>query len=175
MNFRRIRNEYFDWLCELIPIKTRRSYHELLHYMFNKEFICTLYADENRAADGIELRGRFECETGIILDCISHEKCSVLEMLIGLSIRCEQIMENPEYDDRTGEWFWMMIDNLKLLNMYDRKFDIDHVDHVIDIFLSRKYSPEGDGNIFIIHNSRYDLSTVELWYQMNWYLEDLME
>ena len=55
--------------------------------------------------------------------------CSVLEMMIALSMRCEeQIMDDPDIGNRTGQWFWDMIDNLGLGEHERLKFDGRYVD-----------------------------------------------
>ena len=38
------------------------TYHNLLWYLFNREFIYTIDLDENRAVDGYNLRRRFAIE-----------------------------------------------------------------------------------------------------------------
>jgi hypothetical protein len=131
--------------------------------------------DGNRYEDGINLRYRFGDDEGIdsriIASCLDAGPCSVLEMMIALAIRCEEhIMDDPDYGNRTGQWFWNMINNLGLGNMNDRRFDYFATKRVIDIFLNREYSRDGEGGLFVIHDSQYDLRNVDIWYQMMWYL-----
>ena len=80
-------------------------------------------------------------------------------------------MDNPTFGDRTGQWFWDMVRNLGLMNMTDDRFDEGHVRKVIDIFLDRKYEPDGKGGLFKIRHCRRDLREVEIWCQLNWYLD----
>ena len=80
-------------------------------------------------------------------------------------------MDNPTFGDRTGQWFWDMVRNLGLMNMTDDRFDEGHVSKVIHIFLDRKYEPDGQGGLFKIRHCRRDLREVEIWCQLNWYLD----
>jgi len=136
--------------------------------------------DGNREADGIDLRYRFGYENSyedpMIAANLDDRPCSVLEMLIALSIRCEEhIMDDPDIGDRTGEWFWNMIENLALGSMSDSKFDRDYVNNAISRFLNREYKRNGEGGLFTIKHCKYDLRTVEIWYQMCWYLDDILK
>ena len=175
-------NEYFDWMCKLVSDKQYigdRSYRKLLSKLHNIPFIYTIDMDGNRAADGIDLRYRFGYERNyedyIIASFLDDKPCSVLEMIVALALRCETIMEDPDYGDRTGEWFWGMIESLGLESMDDTNFNRDYVDDVIDIFLSRGYGRDGRGGLFTIKHPKRDLRTVEIWYQMNWYLDSILK
>jgi len=175
-------NEYFDWMCQLVSDKQYigdRSYRKLLSKLHNIPFTYTIDMDGNRAADGIDLRYRFGYERNyedyIIASFLDDKPCSVLEMIIALALRCETIMEDPDYGDRTGEWFWGMIESLGLESMDDTSFNRDYVDDVIDVFLSRDYERDGRGGLFTIKHPKRDLRTVEIWYQMNWYLDSILK
>lgn len=175
-------NEYFDWMCQLVYDKQYigdRSYRKLLSKLHNIPFTYTIDMDGNRAADGIDLRYRFGYERNyedyIIASFLDDKPCSVLEMIVALALRCETIMEDPDYGDRTGEWFWGMIESLGLESMDDTSFNRDYIDDVIDIFLSRDYGRDGRGGLFTIKHPKRDLRTVEIWYQMNWYLNSILK
>ena len=175
-------NEYFDWMCQIVSDKQYigdRSYRKLLSKLHNIPFTYTIDMDGNRAADGIDLRYRFGYERNyedyIIASFLDDKPCSVLEMIVALALRCETIMEDPDYGDRTGEWFWGMIESLGLESMDDTSFNRNYVDDVIDIFLSRDYGRDGRGGLFTIKHPKRDLRTVEIWYQMNWYLDSILK
>jgi hypothetical protein len=144
------------------------------------EFIYLLPNDRNRAEDGIDLRYRYAITHGyeddydIILGYLSGP-CSVLEMMIALSIRCEEnIMDDPNVGNRTGQWFWDMVVNLGLGSMLDDRFDKRIVDRVIERFLNREYEPDGKGGLFTVRNCRHDLRHFEIWYQLCWYLDTIV-
>ena len=119
--------DYFDWMYGLVcdtKYPKKLSYRKLLNFLHNMDFTYQLTMDSNRFEDGIELRYRFGYENGydcsVIANYLDDSPCSVLEMLIALSIRLEEhIMDDPEIGDRTGQWFWNMITNLGLGSMDD--------------------------------------------------------
>jgi hypothetical protein len=63
-----------------------------------------------------------------------------------------------------------MVENMGLASMNDTRFDRDYVDGVILKFLNREYQPNGNGGLFTV-DCLSDLRTVEIWYQMCWYLD----
>ena len=184
MNCDELNDIYFEWMCQLICNNTNRDpmdYDILLHELNAVDFEYTHPMDESREDDGIGLRYRFAREelidARIIASTLDTRPCSVLEMLVALAVRCEeQIMTNPEYGDRTGVWFWTMIDNLGLRYMTDDMFDIERFFYIIDRFLDREYNYDGsNGGPFYIPNPRQDLRTVDIWYQLMWYLSSTVQ
>ena len=96
-------------------------------------------------------------------------------MMVALAIRCEEtIMDDTEYGDRTGQWFWKMISSLGLSSMSDDMFDKKYATYVINRFLNREYEPNGKGGLFTINNCDEDLRNVEIWYQLCWYLDSII-
>lgn len=177
-----VRNEYFNWLYNLVCEKrysNKISYKKLLTRLHDTEFIYLIPRDQNRAEDGMDLRWRFICETYDEQEYYEEllmyldGPCSVLEMMIALAIRCESIMDDPLYGNRTSQWFWGMIVNLGLGSMYYSNFDIQSVDYIIERFLNREYEPDGKGGLFTIRNCDRDLRNVEIWYQICWYLDSI--
>ena len=174
-----VNNEYFEWMFGLVHVKKyvkRASYRKLLMMLHDIDFRYSIPMDENRSIDGVDLRRRFMLDNGYgDLSRYLNFPCSVLEMIIALAIRCEeQIMDDPDIGDRTGKWFWDMIENLGLKSMTDTHFDRDFVNQRIDIFLNREYESNGRGGLFTVHNCGYDLRYVEIWYQMCWYLDEII-
>lgn len=170
-------SEYFNYLCSLIdhPVMNKHSYVKLLQHLGDVEFRYILPLDENRTLDGLELRNEYRDrygETGLGL-----RPCTVFEMMVALAVRCEvHIMSNTEIGDRTGKWFWDMISSLGLYSMYDSKYDPDKVNDILETFMDRKYQPNGRGGLFTVDEyAEYDLTTIEIWYQLNWYLKNIDE
>ena len=96
-------------------------------------------------------------------------------MMTALAIRCEEnIMDDTRYGDRTTQWFWGMINNLGLGSMWGDNYDKVYVDQVLQTFLNRDYAPNGKGGLFTIRNCDRDLRDVEIWYQLNWYLNSIL-
>lgn len=167
-------NGYFDWLCDLVNCTGMKlvMYYDLMGCLFHIPFRWTIEMDANREADGYNLRGRYTYETLKNPECPGY--CSVLEMMVALSVRCEEtIMDNPRFGNRTGEWFFMMLRNLKLTGMADDYFDEEYVISQVNNFLDRNYEPDGTGNIIKIKNCSEDLRTVEIWMQLLWFLDSI--
>lgn len=166
-------DRYFEWLYDLVCGKRyskQVSYRKLLMCLHDTEFRYSIPKDANRAADGVDLRRRFDRNAALYL----HRPCSVLEMMVALSIRCEEtIMDNANVGDRTGQWFWGMIVNLGLGSMLDDRFDLQYVEERIDIFLDRRYEYNGEGGLFTVKDCTDDLRRVEIWCQLCWYLDSI--
>lgn len=179
---RDVKEEYFDWMYNIVcndQYSRRSSYRSLLHYLDDTDFTYTIGMDGNRAEDGVDLRYRFAYEKGydyrVIADSIDDHPCSILEMMVALAIRCEEhIMEDSSIGDRTGQWFWNMIVSLGLGTMTDEQFDFDYVEEVVYRFLNRRYSRNGKGGLFTIEDTNVDMRSVEIWYQMCWYLDRIV-
>lgn len=173
-------NRYFRWLCDFVSdskYTKSLSYDRLFRYLFSVEFTYTIGMDGNRAEDGIALRYRFADKNNIpypiVAAYLDDHPCSVLEMMIALAIRCEnQIMEDLDIGNRTGQWFWNMVVSLGLGHMTGSSFDEEEADSIMDIFLNRKYSRDGKGSLFTVYRSKIDMRTTEIWYQMNEYLRE---
>ena len=178
-----LNKEYFNWMCELVCDEryfNRSPYQKLLSYLHDRDFVYSIELDGNRAEDGIDLRYRFAYEydydDSLIDNCLGDKPCSVLEMMIALAIRCEEhIMDDPDIGDRTVQWFWNMIDNLGLDSMSDSCFNRPCTEVIVDRFLNREYDDDGKGGLFTVERCAHDLRTVEIWYQMCWYLDTILE
>jgi hypothetical protein len=97
-------------------------------------------------------------------------------MMVALAIRCEEtIMDDTMLGDRTGQWFWGMIHNLGLSPMTESKFDEEYVNYVISRLLNREYEPDGKGGLFTVKHCCHDLRTIEIWGQLSWYLDSIMD
>lgn len=179
-----IRENYTKWLLDLVcgrRYSKQVSYRKLLLHLHRIEFTYILPMDENRAEDGKDLRWRYvithgytDDEQDYILDVLDGP-CSVLEMMVALSIRVEEeTMDDPTIGDRTGQWFWGMIVSLGLGSMYDSRFDEEYVDEVIDRFLDREYEWDGKGGLFTIRHCDRDMRDIEIWNQFNMYLNSII-
>lgn len=126
--------------------------------------------DGNRAEDGLSLRARYEDETGYS-SMMQNRPCSVLEMMVALAVRCEEdIMTDDVYGDRTPYWFDSMIFSLGLSGMTDPHYDEEYVADILYKFLYRQYGSNGRGGLFTINNPNIDVRSMEIWMQLNWYL-----
>jgi len=153
--------------------KPDKSYWELLNLMFDKPFGWSIPMDDNRLADGLDLRVEF---SHIRRPRPSLEQLdqlgqgSFLEVLIGLSRRMAFLAGG-----QAPGWAWQLLSNLELHRMWD---PLSHpkqlrAQDVMDTAISRTYSPDGTGGFFPLAWPDGDQTTVELWYQMNAYVEEL--
>lgn len=172
-----VTERYFQWICHIAMNGEAHNYQKLLHYLFHKKYRYTHPRDENREADGIDLRYRFGYLQGVSLHEIACElddkPCSVLEMMVALAIRCEEnILRDFEIGDRTYEWIQ---DMLRSLDIYqnDAVFNARHVDNVVEHFLDRDYAPDGAGGLFHLKHPPDDMRRAEIWYQAMWWIDEL--
>lgn len=168
--------KYFTWLVKQIGgfEKNGRRYEFMLSALYDRDFYWVLVNDENRAEDGKALR--YEYSKKVIDDL--EGPCRMLEMLVALAKRIERdIMADRRYGDRSGEWFWNMIDELGLDRFDDRNFDIIEVDVVLDRCLDREYQRDGTGSPFKsvrMSLGKWDnFKALELWNQANLYYGDV--
>ncbi len=171
----KIISDYFEWLVELVcgeRYSEATSYRRLLQTLHSIEFTYFVPNDQNRAADGEDLRYRYfltkcdpECEE-LILESL-YGPCSVLEMMIALSLRCEEnIMDDPSVGDRSAQWFWNMIDNLGLKMQTDSNFNEIKIISAISRLVNREYDHDGRGGLFTVNNCPVDMRKIEIWSQM---------
>lgn len=176
-----LEREYRDWLIGLAVYlcSDYGDYAELFGYLYSREFYSDIANDWNRAADGKDLRIRFADEndlaTNRILDILDGP-CTVLEMMLALAIRCEeQIMWDPDNGDRTGVWFHDMLVSMQVDEFTDDFYDEDAACRAVDTLLDRTYRRNGSGGLFTLHRSGRDMRKAEIWYQLNWYLDEIMD
>ena len=165
-------NDYFDWLY--FQVVKNGSYRKLLSMLHNMEFRYSVDYDENRAADGVNLRWYYVDDGGDDRILSWKEPCTVLEMLVALAMQMEITMEDPDVDYSMYHWFWMFMSNLDLINMTDDNYDKTYIYGRVSMFMDRTYDPDGFGNIICIPNIKEDLRDVEIWCQMCWYMDSLL-
>ena len=184
-----ISTRYFEWLCDIVTSGRRfqkLQYSKLLQFLHSVDFTYILDRDGNRYEDGIDMRYRFgetinEASQRMIGLALDSKPCSMLEMMVGLSCRCEeQIMSNSSYGNRTGNWFWSMVESLGLSWATNNKFDNAKCCRIINRFLNREYEPTGHGGLFSVeviddNGNVVDLTTQEIWFQAMWYLNYILE
>lgn len=162
---------YFDWLCDIVEInQENRSYIYLAHALHDKYFYWSVPNDDNRISDAMLLRDEY------FNGRIPNNPCSVFELLIGIAVRIEEMMCEPEKGDRTAEWFWMMMSNLNIDFYNDETYLIlmgeQNIDAIVTKLLDRTYTRNGRGGLFPLTKAKKDQRKVEIWYQMCTYLVD---
>lgn len=182
MKYETINRRYFMWIYHRVidDSLVKGTYYRLLHLLHEKTFRYSIAMDMNREEDGLDLRYRFADETEtdkrIAASVLDSRPCTVLEMMAALAIRLEeQIMAAPGKNDRTCIWFVAMLDNLGLNVMDDENFDEQESDMIIERFLDRDYERDGRGSLFYIPDCNTDMRNIEIWYQMNRYINEVIE
>lgn len=164
---------YFKYLCSLVGIDDDSVYSMLTSFLMGFPYNYIYAMDGNREIDGINLRYKFGHENGIpsavIAGEIDNRECSVLEMLIALSIRANDIVTS---EDDASFIFWSFIENLGLASQTNKMFDEDYCHICISQFLNHEYQPDGRGGLVTIPNPPTDLRYVEIWDQVMWWLND---
>lgn len=177
MSSKKIKQDYFAWLCELIHATDGEVPYLILAKELHKiEFTWSVPNDDNRASDGLKLRDEYSSRDSQYLD----GPCSMLEMLIGLSRRMDFELSKPDDDgDYTPKYFWEMIYNLGLVDYDDDRYVMLNRETpmrgVIRTLLDREYCSTGYGGLFPLNYPDTDQRDVEIWYQMNAYLEERYE
>lgn len=163
---------YFEWMCDLVcdEFHMPEEYNSLLRHLNSYDFSYDrrVLMDENRYNDGIDLRYIFKYRTDVeIAVHLDNRPCSVLEMMVALVNRCADI-----WGDGMSLWFWEMIKSLGLEGMDEDHYKFKYVNDRLDIFIYRKYEPNGRGGLFTVKNHPRDMRDVDIWCQMSWWLDD---
>ena len=169
-----VRTDYLIWLLEKVGM--RNGWWGLANLLHSIKFRWTIPNDDNRATDGIVMRDKFAYEKGLESYGALSGPCSFLEMLVALSIRCEDdIMGDPTEPPRYAFWFQEFLKNADLMQFSDERaaeigWENTDVDEIVDRILDRTYKPDGTGGMFPLREPTEDQRKVELWYQMSFWL-----
>lgn len=166
--------DYLRWLEPQIRDKhgnPDQTYWDLLKLMFEREFVPRVHNDENREADGRDLRAEFCHQRDLPLDSLENlGSASFLEVLIGLSKRLSFAAGG-----HARGWAWQFLVNLELYRMADplSRRKAKQAEDILDTCIDRTYSPDGVGGFFPLAWPDEDQRKVELWYQMAAYIAEL--
>lgn len=164
-------DRYLTWLYgQISDAKIRKgskTYWKLLQQLNATEFLDDFPNDENRSADGKELRVQWAYE--------AHEvpevewltlPCSFLELLLGLAKRMAFQAEMT-----TEFWFWQLLKNLNFDEFHDKSgYSRNFVKRRMSVVNDRAYDHMGNGGLFPLRNPSQDQRDVDLWYQMCEYI-----
>lgn len=165
--------DYLRWLAPQIGEEdgVQEPYWGLLHIMFEKEFVWLVPNDDNRLADGLDLRAEFCFSQHIRADALKNQGPSTfLEVLIGLSRRLAFAAGG-----KAPGWAWVLLGNLELTAMNDplSRRKKQQIDDILDVVIWRTYKPDGVGGFFPLAWPDEDQTKIELWYQMAAYIAEI--
>lgn len=173
---------YFLWLLDKIRIDDINvdDYTELLKILFEIEYTWVIPDDANRASDGLNLRYEFNhTYNGGGLPC------SVLEMMIALARDWEhEITYDYRIGDRSGLWFWVMVENLGLLEYTNHQLLTKTtrksggkkylVEYLVAKWLDREFDFDGKGSPFPLKHPPNNQITTKMWSQVqNFVMENV--
>lgn len=175
---------YLEWMQRLVcddrfSNTSRSSYRKLFEFLSEERynFEGQHPNDQNRAYDGIDLRYQFGYEENLpnsmIASLLDIRDCSMLELLISVAFRCEDVAEDRTQGDRLGLWFWSMLQSLGLAKMNDAWLERNgfaEAEDILNRFYHNDYEPNGRGGLFTIEGTRIDMREEEIYWQMCHYL-----
>lgn len=164
---------YFGVLCSILDHapygRDTAQYSRMLWQLHNTEFVATIDLDNNRIADALEFRRTYSYGQ------LTENVC-MLEMMVSLARRIEtDVMQGTVDFDRTGDWFWAMIESLGLSDMTNDVYDEAVISDILERFMHRRYSRNGKHGLFTVPDSAVDMRDQEIWYQAALYLTDVLK
>lgn len=140
--------------------------------LHDTEFISELEMDDNLLDNCYSMRERFCDEERVIVEL--ERPISILEIMVYISVEIEDtIMTNEEFGDRTGLWFWGMIDSLGLIKYKNLVYYEPEVNDILENFIRHNYKKNGKGGLFTVKNrSNYDARNENIWSQAMLFLSD---
>lgn len=168
---------YYKWLVSQIefPPHFKKTFDQLLRCLHETEFVWMISGDDNRVQDGRDLRTEFMYAFDIPNDFPElefPEFVSVLEIMIAIS----RILAFVAGGEAPG-WAWRLIDNLGLNHFYDplNREKLNGVNEIIQTLIWRTYDRNGKGGFFPLLFAEEDQTKVEIWYQLNAYVNEIVQ
>ena len=182
---------YVEWLesftiDERMDSSRRLSYHKLIMLLWEIEFEPSVGNDHDRAAEGLELRSRYNdilARKAGEGDFVTPDvraifgECRVLEMLIALSMRMYDLMQDMGIYNSVSRWFWEIMSNVGFDILDDDTWDESDesafsneqfVRYSCDEIMQGFGQAVGKkGGWFHVE----DWDSIEIWYQMHGYLK----
>lgn len=178
---------YVDWLesftiDERIDPHRRLEYHNLIRVLWEIDFEAFVGNDYDRAAEGLELRTRYndilarKAGRGRFVTPDVHEifgECRVLEMLIALSMRMYDLMQDMGVYNSVSRWFWEIMECVSFDMLDDDSWNVDQNDEefvrdICDRIMHGDGLRQGRRGGWFLQK---DWEDVEIWYQMHAYLK----
>lgn len=182
--------EYFEWLVSKVtsPVvpadESARAVMSALYSIRIRDL--PMAEDEPRLVDGKQLRMEYEderCVNAFAPEDVANpdaDLCTVLEMLVALSRRMDDIMRDPlDMSSSAPSWFWGMVSTMVGQWYYPCcywSFPVNSATvHIVSDcalrFLGRQYDGSGhNGNIFVGLPPGIDIREIDIWTQACWFM-----
>ena len=161
------------WLMQFVASDHDISaYTRLFSELQSIPFVAVMPRDNDRIGDAELQRMEFMNEAGISLPVDISSGPSVLEVLVALARKLDDLIGYPESSPE--RWFWYMLSSIGLVGYEDHGFVKEAVDEMVRRFLNREYAPDGKGGCCYFPCGK-DLREVDIWYQWMWFLNSLEE
>jgi len=162
-------HEYFKWLCVEATGPDYPFYSHLLRVMHDVSFLYFVDHDRNRLYEALELRREFTGEEYV--DLYTEEpRVSMLELVLSLAIKCNDM--TFEYYGDVTYWFKQLLSNCGLDKFVGVNRNEEVVRDILNRIIHRRYDRNGVVGLFPLNNTEFDQRKVEIWYQMNAYLNE---
>lgn len=183
---------YFRYLCDLSGLNggvaqmstqyADQTYFYLAWTLHSIRFFGGVPNDENRAADGKNLRKKFSHIHSSFKDysVLCTPSATVLEVISALAERIDSSLYSLSEDSEESihEWVMIMLQNLGIDKYNDSVWNIEAYEDVknkIFVMLNRDYDEDGHGALFpklspLFKNKNY--RDQEIWYQMQFFLRE---
>lgn len=168
---------YYDWLISQIefPRNFKKTFSGLLEHLHQFEFVWIVDGDDNRIHDAKDLRtsfSKYQYEKRQYPIKEFKDYVSVLEVMIAISLTLEFVAGGE-----APAWVWRLIDNLGLNHFYDpfTKYKRVQVDDILETLIWRTYERNGRGGFFPLIYPEEDQTKVEIWYQLNAYVQEIVQ
>lgn len=177
-----IEAQYLNWLLERTQWLERYPYtEEVARAVYSYPFRWFIPNDDNRGIDGLSIRSNwYQANAPGVPEPPGY--CGMFEMVLALAERMENdILYDPNLGDRTAEWFWLMMGNCGVadvcgaVSIANGRFDDDARRAVVDAMdgvIFKETNERGWGGLFPLLNPDRDQRTVEIWDQMQAYLNE---
>lgn len=175
----RVRTDYFEYILEYLAGDGEGdgpSYSQLLWILYNYEFRVVVDMDYNRVKNALYLRDHLAEEAG--LNIIEDDFCSVLDILVHLADRMAFNVDRlSERETGLRCYFWEMIENFGFEECTDgdKNWAEEEVLVVLDDWVDRNYNENGSDTPYPIRHRVKKYQKMELWDQMQIYIEENYE
>lgn len=173
--------DYKNWLKVIFSQYTCQhgAFERLFDLLYSTEFVPLMEMDTNRCEDGKDIRLRFADSTTNynyrdIYMYLYNKPCNMLELMLGLAFRIEELTMTDFVTDRTGVWFDEMMTNSGLYLQDDYSFNTEEAYGIVDRIITRTYDYNGTGGLFSIQKTNEDMRQIDIWSQANRYLDEYL-